>query len=439
MKDPRLPAALVALAACGAPGQRAPAPGPRPPAIVSASTAEETLPASLNPTEVECALRMPAPRRVDLENRWFVFTGAPYPQDRRDWRIETPGLPAISKDGARVLLEGWEELTDDSPHLTLQVLRASDAAVLETRKLLPYDEMEAAYHHSPSPACAGCTWVDEEPTREAFAKLRATWGERLKAFATQLDAEGWQPLEKCLLGDGTAGRWMCNAATHEARCGPGVAVAYTEPTLTLAVRGGGTATLSRASWRSPPKPDQRVKGCFGEVAFDPARRLLVARIDRICQLSGDSCVVPSVFATARLPGAPAPASAAVVASCPSGMVSVPAGHVYGAASEPGCASLAPHDPAVGALCVDDAPLTVDAYRRCVSARGCFAPTGACAIAAKQGGADQMICDRVEERAAYCAWVGKRSLTRDEVAYLGRLGQPGGADGRGFRCALGRRP
>jgi hypothetical protein len=382
---------------------------------------------------------MPLPRPVDLQDRWFLFAGAPYPQDQRDWRTETPGLPAISKDGARVLVEGWEELTVASPHLTLQVLRAADGVVVETRKLLPYAEMEAAVHYIPTPSCDTCTQVDEEPTRKAFADLRVTWRERLRSFAAQLDAEGWEPLEKCWLGDDAQGGWMCGARTHEVRCGPDVAITYAEPRLTLSVRSGAAVTLSRAGWRSGRKMGWPVKGCLGEVAFDPTRRLVVARIDRVCQYSGDSCSVPSVFTTARLPSAPPPAPRPMTAQCPVGTSPVPAGHVYGAANAPGCAALAPHDPAVGPLCVDDAAVTVDAYRRCVATKVCFGPVGACALEPQQRGADPMSCDRDEERAVYCAWVGKRSLTLEERTYLARLGLPGGADAQGFRCALGLRP
>lgn len=274
-------ALLASLRDAGAPEAAAPAPPPAPP-----------------------------PERPALGGPWVTFRGGPFVGDQGPsggprWSIDAPGLPAISSDGAKILVPQVEDSLGVSPNLTLLSLKVADASTASSTPLLGASAFLGVQ----------ATGANEARLREGYAALEAKTAELVLRANERLTREAWSTLVPCTIDsvpDDPGLPWACAFKEQRVQCGSFTSLLYREPRLDLAVRGT-KSVQQKPSWvvqaRAVPGNEQgtfAVRGCLGAAYLAPAPGLVVVRLDHACQGGGDGCFIPSRFQIVRLPIAPGP-------------------------------------------------------------------------------------------------------------------------------------
>lgn len=375
------------------------------------------------------------------------YTGDAGPVDGPRWWFEAPQLPALSRDGKRVLLFAVDGSLGAPPNLTLVEERLADRVALAQTPLL--DPRAFADAHAKEATIEG--------RQRAYATLRAKVEAEVVALDARLGAEGWAPLTSCRVDIG-AGETQpgCAMRDQQVWCGEDVRLAYHEPDLDLTVRGR-TSHRHEPRWLAPPQPTGdpnvtlSVGGCLGAVWMDRSRGLVLMLLQYACHgAAGDGCSVPDRWQVMPLPappGPPAPPSPPP-ATCPAGMSAIPAG-TFTMGSISGPANERPaHSVNVAAFCLDTTEVTVAAYRACVATGRCSspaperwigpgswegAPSPGCTWGAAGHDDHPLNCASFTFAETYCGAMGKRLPTEAEWEYAAR-----GTDGRAFPWGEGDR-
>jgi hypothetical protein len=231
---------------------------------------------------------------------WVVFRHGKdtWHDDRLDWSLGTPSLPALSEDGTRVLVPSEEVGLGVSVNLRLHVLSVRDATVLTTTDILSENEVENARDADGGPA---------HVLQELAARVQA----RVTQVNHDLSSEGWAPLTQCKNHDpAETVEPLCSMTAQHIECGS-LGVVHRQGRLDLVDPNGHAATVRvregtvHSVAGTPAVP---VRSCFEGVWIAPRRKLLVGVLLQECQGGGDSCIVPSEWRVVSLPFA-APLSA----------------------------------------------------------------------------------------------------------------------------------
>jgi hypothetical protein len=263
-------------------------PPARAPGAASAIAKEESAPSDAGTTLADASQELDAGTA-----RWVVFRRGKdaWNDDRLDWSLVTPGLPALSEDGTRVLVPSEEVGLGVSVNLRLQVLSVRDATVLTTTDILSESEVENARDADGGPA---------HVLRELAARVEA----RVAQVNHDLSSEGWAPLTECKNHDPAESvEPLCSMTAQHIEC-EGLGVVHRQGRLDLVDPNGHAATVRvrEGTVRSVAGPPAvPVRSCFEGVWIAPRRKLLVGMLLQECQGGGDSCVVPSEWRVVLLP------------------------------------------------------------------------------------------------------------------------------------------
>lgn len=440
-RAPALPLVLAALHACS--GHTAPpVPAPKP-----AST-EVIVPPFSSASASAVAGPPPAPppcpeKRKLIGGPWVTFDAPDFEKDSGPaggppWSFDTPQIPAISADGARILVWTAENSLGASPNVKLVARRVSDRAVVSTTSLLDEAAFARVYRAD----------LDLEGKKRAYAALRTKVAEHVLRVNEALTKEAWSPLAACRVDiDVGATEPLCSMKDQQIQCGGAVRLGYGEPDLDISVRGK-KSRLRQQRWavRAESVPGNKeakypVRGCVGEAYFDPARGVVLLRLVYECQGGGDGCSVPDAWQVVRLPAAPGPEPKQKNAGgeCPSGMTAIPAGSFTLGSADGPLDEQPPKASKLEAFCLDTTEVTVAAYRACLKSGRCFSPApsrwigpGSWSSAADDGcnfdapGRDghPMNCVPWSFAEEYCSFMGKRLPREAEWEYAAR-----GTEGR----------
>lgn len=344
-----------------------------------------------------------------------------------EWSFETKALPAVSGDGATVLVPQTD--VQGVPSLRLDVIRVTDGTVAKKIEILQKSELIAA-----STADAG--------TAIALADLASRVTARVARANADLSGEAWVPLTACSNGDPPDGvQPPCSMAEQHIGCGD-LRIVRSGDRLALTVdQSAATVRVPEGEVRSVRNPNGQpvpVRSCFDGVWLEPTRRLLVGRLDQECQgAGGDWCVAPSVWRVVTLPfassSALSSASPNAGGGCRDGMVALPGGTFDMGDPDGLPGERTVHRETVAPFCMDATEVTVAGYAACVAKKRCFARTedsqGSDAYCGwKKAGADDrpINCATWADADDYCRWAGKRLPTEAEWEYAAR-----GVEGRAY--------
>ncbi|MFO0756963.1 MAG: SUMF1/EgtB/PvdO family nonheme iron enzyme [Byssovorax sp.] len=393
-----------------------------------------------------CPARDPALTRK-AGGPWVVFYGPDYdgndgPVNGPSFWFDTPGLPALSRDGQRVLFFARDTSLGATPNLTLLTERIADGKVLSTASLLDAAAYAGA-HDGPT---------DLDGQKRAFAALRDKVEGEIVRLNEQLTRDAWRPLGECRVDIG-AGETQpsCAMQDQQIQCGSAVRAVYREPDLDISLRGKSLVHQHDPKLRAPPQRgggdppvEVEVRGCVGAAWMEPASGLMLLLVQHACHgAGGDWCSVADQWHLVKLPRAPgpAPAPSPPPATCPAGMTAIPAGTFTMGSASGRPDERPPHPVQVGAFCLDTTEVTVAAYRACLKSGRCFTPapsrwSGPGAWARVPGadcnfgvaGRDDhpMNCVPYAFAEEYCEAMGKRLPTEAEWEMAAR-----GAEGRTF--------
>jgi hypothetical protein len=281
---------LGAAMAC----KHAPVPTPSPAPPIPQTAAETDVPsASLDAASIP----EPSARPPDAgPGAWIVFDGPPGPFDTPmhggpPWRFRTPRLPAIARDGARVVLA---DRVDDglagTPNLLLRFVAAAVDQTLDRRVLLTPDEFYGAVRSS-----------DRDSAVQELSREVST---RVARANAELDGGNWTTLHDCELAEPpTSAQPPCSMDEQHVRCGD-VHLRYGRQTLTLE-RAHDRIVVAEPRWKHAPLRaaegfEVRVRACISAVYSDDARRTFAMSVDYECQGGGDWCSVPPEWHVVRV-------------------------------------------------------------------------------------------------------------------------------------------
>jgi hypothetical protein len=228
-----------------------------------------------------------------------AFTREGLPHGGPDWSFATPRLPALSPDGASLLVANAEIVLGGAPNLALSVLRVSDGAVLSSHLVLTAAEFTAAGQIStPGDSAAARARV--------FASLAQRVRTRLKLAEAELAAVAWTPMPRCRIEDqADSVHPPCSMNRQRLDCSS-LAMRFARGVLTGTWRRRpfrlARRNLVPAPVTDPSSGTIPVRACFGGAWFDSARGVFAGLLRNECQRGGDWCIVQPKWYAVQLPG-----------------------------------------------------------------------------------------------------------------------------------------
>jgi len=369
-----------------------------------------------------------------------TFSGPAYdgndgPVNGPAWSFDAPHLPAVSRDGKRLMVFQSGNALGAGPNLDLLVKRVSDGKALSTTPLLDVAAFDKAHQVGPG----------LEGQRRAYDALREKVVAHVLRINAELTQEGWEPLVECRVDIGAgATQPACSMKDQEIQCGSAVHLVYREPQLEVTVRGRSTrAGDPRRIVRPESVPGNQearypIRGCAGAAWLAPTRGLALLLLQYECQGAGDGCSVPDRWEIVHLPTAPGldPPPGSPGAECPRGMIAIPAGSFTMGSPDGDDRERPPHPVQVNAFCLDATEVSVADYHACLKAGRCFSPAAsrwagpgsytaapaldpACNWDSRGRDAHPMNCTPWSFAQEYCDAVGKRLPTEEEWEYAAR--------------------
>jgi len=338
------------------------------------------------------------------------------------WAFRTVGLPAMSADASRVLVSHFEPSLGGAPNLTLVVLRAADGSTEASTPLLRLGELVSAESMDRADAASG-----------ALDSLARLVDERVASANAELAKQNWSPLESCSVDDPGSVQPRCSMDAQHIACG---ALLITYAGGRIEAQSGKqrvtvpATTGSIHAVKDPNGGAVPLRSCFGGVWYMPGGRLLAGELEQDCQRGGDWCFAPSEWHTLMLPMAiPNELRDAALpdgsAGCPQGTAMIPAGTFEMGAVDGFTNERPTHREAVASFCLDITEVSVQDYRGCVRAHGCFTPARD-DLCNTDAGTQPVNCVTWSQADRFCRWTGKRLPTSIQWEYAAR-----GSEGRRF--------
>lgn len=286
---------LVLLAALGCANDKPPSSVPVPSSAPAASSAP---PQAVAPPDASAPPVASAKPSVDAGPAWVVFhRGEDVGDMGPEWSFEVAGLPAVASDGASVLVP-YTEVTSASavPNLRLDVVRASDGAVVHRTPILGVPELVVA--------------MNTGTGADALADLAERVEARVARVNAEMAGQGWAALPACtILDKAESAQPPCSMAEQHVECGT-LHIVDRQGRLNLSLDGRTASVRApRGAVHAIKDPNtnggsREVRSCFGAVWLEPTRKLLVGALLQECQGGGDWCVAPTEWHLVRLPFSP---------------------------------------------------------------------------------------------------------------------------------------
>jgi hypothetical protein len=281
---------LVALAALGCVKDKPAGSMARPTSVPAASSARPETAAPLDASAPPVASAQPP---AHAGPSWLVFhRGDDVGDMGPEWSFEVASLPAVSSDGASVLVP-YTEVTSASavPNLRLDVVRVSDGAVVHRTPILGVPELVVA--------------MNTGTGADALAELAERVETRVARANAEMPGQGWAALAACtILDKAESAQPPCSMAEQHVECGA-LRIVDRQGRLDLSLdKRTASVRAPRGAVhavRSPDVGSVAVRSCLGGVWIDASRRVLVGALLQECQGGGDWCIAPTEWHVVRLP------------------------------------------------------------------------------------------------------------------------------------------